>query len=711
MNAMTENLSSNKASMVIEKVMHIFSIGFIFLFPLMFLPTTTNFYQPNKLALSVIMAAVSLLLWAIKMLVEKKTILRLTPLTLPLVALAIVTIASSLAATGDSTEQFLGRGGLIPALVVWIIALTNIVTHKKFATQALYALFASTTLLSIIAVFQALGLGFSNIFNAAFGTTIPNDLSFTPAGTPLGFLSLSLPVGIATLLLAVTRKEVLEKVVLFLLAAIIASGTILTIIFSLPGKETSPSILPLKYGYSIAIDTLKNTKTLLVGYGPESFLNAFTRTRPASMNQTDLWNVRFTSSSSEVLNILTTTGVLGLLAWVALVISLLRLGKSKSNSQLFAVIKVVGLVFVLLQVLLPSSYTLMFGFLVLLALAMLLVTTDSKETGSNLNLTAQSIAYSKGSFTLPLLPILFALLFVSMAGYGLYHTVKAYAAETIFRQSLTAAASNQGVQTYDRQRTAIQNYPTVSRFRRAYAATNLALANSLAGKENINDDEKRQVNQLIQQAIREGKAAVTLDQTNVLNWESLAMVYRSLIGVAQEAPQWTLATYSQAIQVDPSNPQLWLQLGGVYYSLQQYDQAVRVFQRVTELKPDFANGYYNLASAHLQRKETLPAYQAMQRTVSLLEQGSADYVKAQEELTKLEEQVKKEFPQAAAGQQPNAQAPAQGELQTPLPTPTANPQVQVDLNEESGPETLPQQEETQVDEVLEQPAPTPAPQP
>ncbi len=710
MNVMPENLSPNKVSLVIEQVMHSLSIGFIFLFPLMFLPTTTNFYQPNKLALAVIMAAVSLLLWALKMVVEKKTILRLNSLTLPLMAMAIITIVSSLAATGDSTEQFLGRGGLVPALIIWMIALTNMVTHKKFVTQALYALFASTTILSVIAVFQGLGLGFSNVFNSAFGTTIPNDLSFTPAGTPLGFLSLSLPIGIATLLMAVTRKEILEKVVLFLLSAIIASGTILTIIFSLPGKETTPSILPLKYGYSIAVDTLKNTKTLLVGYGPESFLNAFTRTRPVGLNQSDMWNVRFTSSSSEVLNLLTTTGVLGLLAWIAMVVSLLRLNKvSGSNSHLFTVIKVVALVFVLLQLLLPSSYTLVFGFLVLLTLAMLLVTTESKETSSSLNLTAESIAYSKGSFTLPLLPIFFSLLLTSLAGYGLYHTVKAYAAEAIFRQSLTAAASNQGVATYDKQRTAIQNYPTVSRFRRAYAATNLALANSLAGKENVTEDEKKQVNQLIQQAIREGKAAVTLDQTNVLNWESLALVYRSLIGVAQEAPQWTLATYSQAIQVDPSNPQLWLQLGGVYYTLQQYDQAVRVFQRVTELKPDFANAYYNLASAHLQRKETVQAYQAMQRTVALLEAGSADFVKAQEELAKLEEQVKKENPQAVAGAQPNTQAPVAGELQTPLPTPTANPQVRVDLNEESGPQTLPQEQETQVDEVLEQPAPTPAP--
>lgn len=325
MSDLQEHLSSNKIIRVIDQIAHTLSIGFIFLFPLLFLPTTTNFYQPNKLALAVIMASISLLLWAAKMLIEKQANFRLTPLTLPLVAMAIITIVSALAATGDSTEQFLGRGGLIPALIIWMLALTNVVTSKKFIHHALYALFASTTILSIIAVFQGLGLGFSNLFNSAFGTTIPNDLSFTPAGTPLGFLSLSIPVGIATLLMAVNRKEVLEKIVLFLLAAIIASGTILTIIFSLPGKDTSPSILPFRYGYTIAVDTLKNSKTLLVGYGPESFLNAFTRTRPARLNQTDLWNVRFTSSSSEVLNILTTTGVLGLLAWIGLVISLLRL--------------------------------------------------------------------------------------------------------------------------------------------------------------------------------------------------------------------------------------------------------------------------------------------------------------------------------------------------------------------------------------------------
>ena len=65
-----------------------------------------------------------------------------------------------------------------------------------------------------------------------------------------------------------------------------------------------------------------------------------------------------------------------------------------------------------------------------------------------------------------------------------------------------------------------------------------------------------------------------------MNWQTHASIYRILIHVAQDADQWSIAAYVRAIQTDPTNPMLRLDLGGVYVTTQNYDQAIRLFQQL-----------------------------------------------------------------------------------------------------------------------------------
>jgi tetratricopeptide (TPR) repeat protein len=45
------------------------------------------------------------------------------------------------------------------------------------------------------------------------------------------------------------------------------------------------------------------------------------------------------------------------------------------------------------------------------------------------------------------------------------------------------------------------------------------------------------------------------------------------------------------------NPALRLNIGGVYYSIKNYDLAIRFFDDAIKLKPDYSNAYYNLSVA------------------------------------------------------------------------------------------------------------------
>jgi tetratricopeptide (TPR) repeat protein len=542
------------------------------------------------------------------------------------------------------------------------------------------------------------------------GTNIPNTLAFTPAGTPLALFTYLLPILLITLFMAFTHKENLERITLFLVSALITSSLVLVTIYSFPGKDTAPVFLPVQHGYAIAVETLKDTNRLLFGWGPENFVNAYNRTRPATLNLSEFWNIRFTNSSNELFHLVTTTGLIGLITWGLLVSALIKRSKVKSNDQLGQVIKIGTFATLFLFLLLPATYTHLFVFFVLLTLWGLYDKFHHPSAVTNINTTLGGLSLVRAEESgetkespLSLLPYLIAIPLFAVSGLIFFYFTRYWTAEVAFKNALDAAVQNDGVATYNLQRDAILKNPLIARYRRAYSATNLALANSIAGKEELTEEDRTNITQLIQQSIREAKAAVTLDTQNAANWENLAVVYRSLLGVAENADAWTVASLAQAIQRDPLNPRLRLELGGVYYSVGQYDQAIRLYQQSAELKPDWANAYYNLSSAYRQKNDLAQAFDYLRQVITLVEPDTADYAKAQEELKILADELN--VPEA---DQPELQAP-QGDLNVPTPAPTLDPAAQVELPESSGPENI--EDNALNSSPTPAPSPTPVPQP
>jgi tetratricopeptide (TPR) repeat protein len=230
------------------------------------------------------------------------------------------------------------------------------------------------------------------------------------------------------------------------------------------------------------------------------------------------------------------------------------------------------------------------------------------------------------------------------------------------------------------------------------------LANSLAAQKDLSDQDRTNVSQLIQQAIREGKIAVQLDANDVRNWEELSVIYRALINVADGAKDWTTVSYSEAIRRDPVNPLLRLDLGGVFYSLKDWESAIRTFQTAVSLKPDYANAYYNLALAYEQAGKSTDAVRAMQSAVQSLDAKSPDYEAA---IKKLEELAKKAKEELGASSQETV-GTSKEPLTKPQPLPTAGPGAnKVDLGPKEAPPVTPTPttEPTQTPDVVLSPTP------
>jgi tetratricopeptide (TPR) repeat protein len=254
--------------------------------------------------------------------------------------------------------------------------------------------------------------------------------------------------------------------------------------------------------------------------------------------------------------------------------------------------------------------------------------------------------------------------------YGFY-AQKLLAAEYTFNQALKAVTRNDGRETYRLLQEAITKNPTVDRYHSSYAQVNLALANSIAQKPDITDEDRQNISQLIQQAIREGKNAVALNPQRANSWEILASIYRAIIPLAEGADQFAAQTYNQAATLDPGNPNTRIALGGLFYAAGNYQSAIDIFSLATRVKPDHANAHYNLASAYREAGQVDAAIREMSVVLSLVGPGSDDFNLASKELEAL--QTKRAQTQGQQGSTnlttPESQVPTDPSLNPPLELP------------------------------------------
>jgi tetratricopeptide (TPR) repeat protein len=427
----------------------------------------------------------------------------------------------------------------------------------------------------------------------------------------------------------------------------------------LPGKPTGPRLPSFNTSWGITVDTLKESPFL--GSGPGNYLTSFNRFRPLEYNQTDLWNLRFTSARNFYLTLVTEVGLLGTLGLVILLIALYRHFSDKLNPNSFLTDEK-GASLALIVLLVPlaafSAGT------TLIALLFILLALNSDARDINLDFAGQAADKSAARLPAMIVSLPIILLLVAFSWYG----VRALRAEAKFMDSIEALAENNGTLTYDLLREAIQLNPYVDRYRANYAQVNLALAQNVAQKEEITDQDRQTIAQLIQQAIREAKAVVTLNPQRAGNWQLLANTYRSIIAFAEGADTFALQSYNQAITLDPINANLRISLGGLFYALGNYDQAIRAFELAVVAKPDLANSHYNLAAALREKGDIEAAIEQMTVVLSLVDPESEDYQIALAELENLENRQTAGELEGSENLQP-PQGPEEPALEPPLELP------------------------------------------
>ena len=590
----------------------------IFLVPVAFANLFSNFFDIPKILVLALGVALTLLLVAVRTLLGGKLTVGLSNFDFPLLLLLVAYLFSAFIRTPNKMDAFFFPGTVtIISAGVLLYFLINLVGANKKALGV--TLFLSGTLVSVLYLLAAAGI----LAKIPLLPQFVKEPSFSSIGGLLPqalFLGTLLPLAIA---LVLAEKEATKKLFYAASLAVTSLALAVTIFNILPGKPDSPALPPYATSWAVAIESLKVSPVL--GMGPGNYLTAFSRFKPLEYNATPLWAVRFTTAADFPLTLLAEAGLLALAALTLVYWKVLKGFKEKLSGGfdyekgLFASL---ALSLVLLLIF-PASTPLLVATFVLLA-------ANSKVHEVIIPLSAGSAVGSRLPAAILTLPVI--------VGLGIlgYYGGRAFFAEYQFRRAINFLVQNDGKGSYDTLREAINLNPYVDRYHVSYAQVNLALARAIAQNEDLTDTDRTTISQLIQQAIREGRATVTLNPQRSGNWEVLARTYQSIMAFATGADNFAIQTYNQAVALDPTNPNLRIALGGVYFALGRYDDAVRVFELAVLSKPDLANSHYNLAAGYREKGEIEKAIEQMNAVLSLVEKDSQDYQVAKAELENLE---------------------------------------------------------------------------
>ncbi|OGK35336.1 hypothetical protein A3A93_02905 [Candidatus Roizmanbacteria bacterium RIFCSPLOWO2_01_FULL_38_12] len=673
-----------KKSYIFNFIHYVLIIGFIFLFPLFFLPITREFLIYSKFYFLILFALLLLFVSLSKFIFTKKVTWATNPSLQPFLLIILAYVLSIILVTPNKIQAiFRPQYGLVMIISMIVFYLYSSYFLKKTKVQPALVLSVSGLFVAIISMIMMVD-PFQKINLPSYWSFLKNN-SFNTIGSSFDLVSFLLFIIIgASLYIWRIQKGALKDSenkriyttflgVTITAAAVTIAFTLYTVIQSMLTEGTQVILPPLNLSWFAALEILKNPLTAVFGVGVDNFGSLFTQVRNPQYNLTSLWQVSsFASSRSAILHIFTELGLLGLVGFGLLIYYVFKdLNKTQIETKGMFITSLA------LLFLLPPSLINFFLFFASMAFVVADVRGEQKLDEYEVDLSKLVPAH----IGLSVLGFLFI-------GSSIYFVGRNFLSELYFKRSIDAISENSLQKLYQNQQQAVQYNPYSEEFRRNFSQANLLVANNLAAKAQtgaqLTEQERTAVTQSLQISINEAKAAVALNPARVTNWQNLAGIYRQILNAVQQAPVWTIASYQQAISLDRYNPVLRLELGSVFYLLQDYESAQRLFEQAVSLKPDWANSHYNLAWAYYQNGNYRGAVQQMQVVIGLVDPARAedDYKKAQDDLKTFQQKYDEQIAQQQATET-TEEAPTQ-ELNLPTPPPAAV-EPKLELPKESSP--------------------------
>src|SRR3990167_8361342 len=493
----------------IEKIQSVILTIFFFLFPLFFLPFTSDPFGTNKFYLLAFTGLLLLSLTTLSTIITRKLIWKKSPFDAPLMLFVLTIIISLVFVSPNKISATLninyGAASILFFTVIFLY--TSTLKNKKNIFSALSTSAVIIAILSLASFFQPLK-----------SINLPSQLDFikSPYFSPIGgrtdlilFTLFMLVYWGTKLYLRLSqrhsrpdresgKKQISNQVgddkggvgddrggvwiplIWFLLFIITSGAAIFSIIKPLSADFTF-NLPTYRHSWFAAVETLKGILSSLFGVGVDNLSSVFARIRDLSYNQSNLWNSNVNSSRSTILHIFTTTGLFGLLGFFSILFasfnSLRKLDGEKRNLILPIFI------FILLAILLsPPTLFMFFLFFATIAAINSERLITEKETKTSIDLK-----------DLVLLHFGIILVLVLFIGSTSYFLGRAYIASVYTNNALINLNKGNLSDSYRDQRNAINLNPYNEASRINFSQTNLLVADTIIKNAKKNDNNQAQL--------------------------------------------------------------------------------------------------------------------------------------------------------------------------------------------------------------------------
>lgn len=682
-------IQTNKVLIFVEFFLNYFPVALTFLVPIFFLTTFTEFYEYSKFVLFLVGTILLTLFWVLKLLLRSKVYITKSTLDVPIWLYIIVFALSTFLSINQVDSIFGTQTRWVPSLIalVTFVLYFYVISTNLRSLQAIkysiYGLMAGGTISSLVLILSYFGVRLGSeafmqvpTFNLSGSIEIASLIASIAMlfsisvyyntkdsiNKGLSFLSFLLnlmaltlvwhyPALILSLLGLVyinfsfskSFKSIRNEALSVLVTIAVWLAIVLTPITSKVVRNNNFVLEPqldVQTSWYMAATVLKDRP--LWGMGPNSFAKVYNQNKTLSINNTPFWNYNFTRPVSQAFEDLAALGILGAAVSLFFLFKLYELVRNVyEKKEEFSpvhqalLIPVIGIPFY--HLISTASTQSNFIFYTYLGIFISLV------AGFGKNKKSEDIYISIKSFStievsdeqekkekfqyFAIIPLL------GIAGAIGYYSLFNVQSEYFFRKAINSALTNDVYGVYNNQISARNAFPRRDAYHTAIAQTNLNLAVTLANKGSLTDQEKEAIQTLIAESIRSTRIATEqLDMLNLNNWVVRSAIYRTLIGVTSDADQWAIGALSNAIQLDPANPNLRMELGTIYFTKGDFLSAANLFKQATQLKQNYANAHYNLAQALVKVKAFDAAISELEITKSLLPNGSEDINKLNQEI-------------------------------------------------------------------------------
>lgn len=372
--------------------------------------------------------------------------------------------------------------------------------------------------------------------------------------------------------------------------------------------------LSLSASWRIAMQNAKGNP--LLGTGPDTFSYGFSKFKPEGFNDSNFWSFRFDRATSELAQLLSTTGFIGLAAYLAVfIIGLYLCWRALKNKQAddWYLKAVIASSFIVLSIA-QAVYFLNTAMAAMTWLLLGLLAVVSSSGEKKLSLTESPRASLSFSFGLAVVVLLSAAVWLGVGRFWM--------ADVAYAQAQRSPLTIDGLRAAETHLlNAVNLNPWRDTYRVTLAQVYLGMANYEASQPAAEkkEDQDAQIAKLqgyIASSIAAARSATELASQSVANWEVLGSIYRGTVLFARDAEPWVISSFQKAVELEPSNPALFTELGKAYLisasrmrqqaeqatgdekskleleSGQQLASALDQFNRAITLKADYAPAHF-----------------------------------------------------------------------------------------------------------------------